>query len=230
MSWLAKRTTSCGILTCRLPLSLTFGERRNEALPGPGWSKPQQGWAVLLCAGQCHPDSTWRTTPGLHVRAPPFVQQRDCQRHVRSITLRPSGSKRRAGTPRLAIVAQEVRRLATSTSQAVDLIQRVSERSMTDVHGGEAAAAELVSAIRSIHDGAGDVSARMGELAQSVAEQRRAMQEIEQSVLRMSEATAQNTLLVADTAAAAAALGDEATHLKHTAQVFSLQRELSLTP
>jgi aerotaxis receptor len=127
-----------------------------------------------------------------------------------------------------AVVAQEVRRLATSTSQAVDLIQRVGERSAADVRGGEVAAAELIGSISSINDHADDVSARMGELAQSVAEQRKAMQEIERSVLGMSEATTQNAILVADTAAAAASLGDEAAHLKQTAQVFGQQRAMSL--
>jgi methyl-accepting chemotaxis protein len=128
-----------------------------------------------------------------------------------------------------AVVAQEVRRLATSTSQAVELIQRIGERSFTDVRGGETEAADLIGSIRSISDCAGDVSARMTELAQTVAEQRKAMQDIEQSVLRMSDATSQNAALVADTAAVAVSLGNEAAHLKHTAQVFSQQRELSLT-
>ncbi|MFO6485445.1 methyl-accepting chemotaxis protein [Escherichia coli] len=120
----------------------------------------------------------------------------------------------------LAVVAGEVRNLAQRSAQAAREIKSLIEDSVGKVDVGttlvESAGetmAEIVSAVTRVTD-------IMGEIASASDEQSRGIDQVGLAVAEMDRVTEQNTALVEESAAAAAALEEQASRLTEAVAVL----------
>ncbi|WP_039055532.1 methyl-accepting chemotaxis protein [Enterobacter sp. Bisph1] len=126
-----------------------------------------------------------------------------------------------------AVVAGEVRTLAQRSAQAAKEIKGLIEDSGNRVNAGTALVhqagetmAEIVSAVTRVTD-------IMGEISSASDEQSRGIDQVGQAVAEMDRVTQQNASLVEESAAAAAALEEQAARLTETVAVFKLNRTSS---
>ncbi|MGY5958756.1 Methyl-accepting chemotaxis sensory transducer with TarH sensor [Kosakonia sp. BK9b] len=123
-----------------------------------------------------------------------------------------------------AVVAGEVRTLAQRSAQAAKEIKGLIEDSGSRVDAGAALVheagetmAEIVSAVTRVTD-------IMGEISSASDEQSRGIDQVGQAVAEMDRVTQQNASLVEESAAAAAALEEQAARLNETVAVFKVNR------
>ncbi|MGP3594030.1 methyl-accepting chemotaxis protein [Vagococcus sp. WN89Y] len=123
-----------------------------------------------------------------------------------------------------AVVAGEVRTLAQRSAQAAKEIKGLIEDSGSRVDAGAALVheagetmAEIVSAVTRVTD-------IMGEISSASDEQSRGIDQVGQAVAEMDRVTQQNASLVEESAAAAAALEEQAARLNETVAVFKINR------
>nr|WP_318383253.1 methyl-accepting chemotaxis protein [uncultured Enterobacter sp.] len=123
-----------------------------------------------------------------------------------------------------AVVAGEVRTLASRSAQAAKEIKALIDDSGSRVDAGSALVheagetmAEIVSAVTRVTD-------IMGEIASASDEQSRGIDQVGQAVAEMDRVTQQNASLVEESAAAAAALEDQASRLNDAVAVFKVTR------
>ncbi|MBB4709918.1 methyl-accepting chemotaxis protein [Xanthomonas arboricola] len=129
-----------------------------------------------------------------------------------------------------AVVASEVRTLAQRSSAAAreikglidDSVQRVSEGSVL-VHSAGKTMGEIVSSVQRVTD-------IMGEISAASQEQSSGIEQVNQTVTQMDEATQQNAALVEEATAAARALEDQATQLTDAVAVFKTDAGYALAP
>ncbi len=124
-----------------------------------------------------------------------------------------------------AVVAGEVRNLASRSAQAAKEIKGLIEDSVSKVEVGstlvESAGetmGEIVSAVTRVTD-------IMGEIASASDEQSRGIDQVGLAVAEMDRVTQQNASLVQESAAAAAALEQQASHLTQAVSVFRISKE-----
>ena len=119
-----------------------------------------------------------------------------------------------------AVVASEVRSLAQRSSSAAKDIRVLIEASGTRVEQG----ADLVSRAGQTMEKVGFAIKRvtdiMGEIASASNEQSRGIEQINQAITHMDDATQQNAALVEQAAAAAGSLETQAHHLREAVAVF----------
>jgi methyl-accepting chemotaxis protein len=122
-----------------------------------------------------------------------------------------------------AVVASEVRNLAQRSAAAAKEIKQLIGASVEKVDVGaklvdEAGAtmAEIVASVKLVTD-------LMGEIAGASAEQTMGIEQVNQAIGQMDEATQQNAALVEQAAAAAASLQDQAGTLAQVVSVFKLE-------
>ena len=123
-----------------------------------------------------------------------------------------------------AVVAGEVRTLAQRSAQAAKEIKALIDDSGERVNAGSqlvneagATMAEIVNAVTRVTD-------IMGEIASASDEQSRGIDQVGQAVAEMDRVTQQNASLVEESAAAAAALEDQAARLNEAVAVFKSAR------
>ena len=123
-----------------------------------------------------------------------------------------------------AVVAGEVRTLAQRSAQAAKEIKALIDDSGERVNAGSqlvneagATMAEIVNAVTRVTD-------IMGEIASASDEQSRGIDQVGQAVAEMDRVTQQNASLVEESAAAAAALEDQAARLNDAVAVFKITR------
>ncbi|WP_202301820.1 methyl-accepting chemotaxis protein [Dryocola clanedunensis] len=123
-----------------------------------------------------------------------------------------------------AVVAGEVRNLAQRSAQAAKEIKGLIEDSVSKVDTGstlvESAGetmGEIVSAVTRVTD-------IMGEIASASDEQSKGIDQVGLAVAEMDRVTQQNAALVEESAAAAAALEEQASRLTHAVSVFRISR------
>jgi methyl-accepting chemotaxis protein-1 (serine sensor receptor) len=124
-----------------------------------------------------------------------------------------------------AVVAGEVRNLAQRSAQAAREIKSLIEDSVGRVELGstlvESAGetmGEIVSAVTRVTD-------IMGEIASASDEQSRGIDQVGLAVAEMDRVTQQNASLVQESAAAAAALEEQASRLTQAVAVFRIQQD-----
>ncbi|EJF29593.1 MULTISPECIES: methyl-accepting chemotaxis protein [Enterobacteriaceae] len=123
-----------------------------------------------------------------------------------------------------AVVAGEVRTLAQRSAQAAKEIKALIDDSGERVNAGSdlvneagKTMAEIVSAVTRVTD-------IMGEIASASDEQSRGIDQVGQAVAEMDRVTQQNASLVEESAAAAAALEEQASRLNEAVAVFKISR------
>ncbi|OAX56603.1 methyl-accepting chemotaxis protein [Xanthomonas graminis] len=121
-----------------------------------------------------------------------------------------------------AVVASEVRMLAQRSSGAAkeikdliqDSVQRVAEGSSL-VHSAGETMSEVVASVQRVTD-------IMGEISAASQEQSSGIEQVNQTITQMDEATQQNAALVEEATAAARSLEDQAMQLTEAVAVFKI--------
>ncbi|SCB73907.1 methyl-accepting chemotaxis protein [Kosakonia oryziphila] len=133
-----------------------------------------------------------------------------------------------------AVVAGEVRNLAQRSAQAAREIKSLIEDSVGRVELGSTLVESAGETMGEIVNAVTRVTDIMGEIASASDEQSRGIDQVGLAVSEMDRVTQQNASLVEESAAAAAALEEQASHLTQAVSVFRIsqqQRKLnSATP
>ncbi|KAA5939598.1 HAMP domain-containing protein [Pantoea sp. Bo_2] len=124
-----------------------------------------------------------------------------------------------------AVVAGEVRNLAQRSAQAAKEIKGLIEDSVSRVNTGSVLVESAGDTMSNIVSAVTRVTDIMGEIASASDEQSRGIDQVGLAVTEMDRVTQQNASLVEESAAAAAALEDQASHLKQAVSVFNIGKE-----
>ena len=122
-----------------------------------------------------------------------------------------------------AVVAGEVRTLASRSAQAAKEIKTLIENSVSRVSTGSQQVAEAGDTMKEIVSAVTRVTDIMGEIASASDEQSRGIEQVSLAVSQMDSVTQQNASLVQESAAAAVALEEQASHLRQAVAVFRLK-------
>ena len=121
-----------------------------------------------------------------------------------------------------AVVAGEVRNLASRSANAAKEIKSLIEDSVSRVDTGSVLVESAGETMNDIVNAVTRVTDIMGEIASASDEQSRGIDQVALAVSEMDRVTQQNAALVQESAAAAAALEDQASRLKMAVSAFRL--------
>jgi methyl-accepting chemotaxis protein-2 (aspartate sensor receptor) len=121
-----------------------------------------------------------------------------------------------------AVVAGEVRNLASRSANAAKEIKSLIEDSVSRVDTGSVLVETAGETMNDIVNAVTRVTDIMGEIASASDEQSRGIDQVALAVSEMDRVTQQNAALVQESAAAAAALEDQASRLKMAVSAFRL--------
>ena len=121
-----------------------------------------------------------------------------------------------------AVVASEVRTLAQRAATAAREIKTLIGQSVEQVQSGTAVVNQAGAKMDAIVEASRRVSGLLGEIADGSREQSQGVAQIGQAVNELDQMTQQNAALVEQTAAAAAAMKDQACALAHEVDRFRL--------
>lgn len=119
-----------------------------------------------------------------------------------------------------AVVAGEVRTLASRSAQAAKEIKTLIENSVSRVNSGTTLVAEAGDTMKEIVNAVTRVTDIMGEIASASDEQSKGIEQVSLAVSQMDSVTQQNASLVQESAAASAALEEQAEQLRQAVAVF----------
>jgi len=119
-----------------------------------------------------------------------------------------------------AVVAGEVRTLASRSAQAAKEIKTLIENSVNRVNSGTMLVAEAGDTMKEIVNAVTRVTDIMGEIASASDEQSKGIEQVSLAVSQMDSVTQQNASLVQESAAASAALEEQAEQLRQAVAVF----------
>ncbi|MCC6071071.1 methyl-accepting chemotaxis protein [Massilia sp. MAHUQ-52] len=126
-----------------------------------------------------------------------------------------------------AVVAAEVRNLAQRSAAAAREIKELIDDSVDKVTAGTQLADKAGNTMNEVVASVKRVTEIIGEIAAASAEQTTGIEQVNQAIAAMDQATQQNAALVEESAAAAASMRDQAGALKHTISAFVLDVEHS---
>ena len=124
-----------------------------------------------------------------------------------------------------AVVASEVRSLAQRSAAAAREIKSLIGQSVDEVEAGARLVDEAGSTMRDVVTSVKRVSDIIGEITSASQQQSQGIEEVNQAVALMDQATQQNAALVEESAAAAGALQNQATSLAGVVGSFKLTLE-----
>jgi methyl-accepting chemotaxis protein len=122
-----------------------------------------------------------------------------------------------------AVVAQEVRELAQRSANAAKEIKQLVAVSSTEVAGGVSLVNETGEALLKIEDRIGTITETILSMVASYQEQSSGLQEINQAIIGMDQATQQNAAMVEETSAACHELLAQSHVLQEAADRFDLE-------
>lgn len=123
------------------------------------------------------------------------------------------------------MVAGEVRNLAQRSAQAAREIKSLIEDSVSRVDVGSTLVESAGETMDEIVNAVTRVTDIMGEIASASDEQSRGIDQVGLAVAEMDRVTQQNASLVEESAAAAAALEEQASRLTQAVAVFRIQHD-----
>ena len=129
-----------------------------------------------------------------------------------------------------AVVAGEVRTLAGRSAEAAKEIKALIGASVQTVEAGSAQVGQAGEAMSEIVTSVKRVSDLIGEITSSSTEQRDGIHQVNQAVTNLDQMTQQNAALVEESAAAAAALRDQAQRLAEVVSVFNVGDHRAVAP
>jgi methyl-accepting chemotaxis protein len=121
-----------------------------------------------------------------------------------------------------AVVAGEVRALAQRSAQAAKEISALIKESVTKVAHGSEQVHAAVGTIEDIVASSREVAAIVADISKATLEQSRGIEQVNQMVTVMDQATQQNAALVEEASAAAASMAEQARAMKEAVSVFRL--------
>ena len=121
-----------------------------------------------------------------------------------------------------AVVATEVRNLAQRSAAAAKEIKDLINDSSSKVANGSRLVAEAGATMQEIVDSVRRVTDIMGEISSASLEQTAGIEQINQAVVEMDNVTQQNAALVEEAAAAAEAMKEQAARLSAAMAVFRI--------
>ncbi len=124
-----------------------------------------------------------------------------------------------------AVVAGEVRNLAQRSAQAAREIKSLIEDSVSRVDVGSTLVESAGETMEKIVNAVTRVTDIMGEIASASDEQSRGIDQVGLAVAEMDRVTQQNASLVEESAAAAAALEEQASRLTQAVAVFRIHQQ-----
>jgi len=129
-----------------------------------------------------------------------------------------------------AVVASEVRNLAQRSAAAAREIKELIGDSSDKVANGSKLVAEAGATMQEIVDSVRRVTDIMSEISAASAEQTAGIEQINQAVAQMDEGTQQNAALVEQAAAASSAMQEQAATLAQAVAVFRIDGGQAVTP
>ncbi|MGZ8319172.1 MAG: methyl-accepting chemotaxis protein [Telluria sp.] len=126
-----------------------------------------------------------------------------------------------------AVVASEVRNLAQRSAAAAKEIKELIDDSVEKVTAGTQLVDKAGHTMNEVVSSVKRVTEIIGEIASASAEQTAGIEQVNQAIAAMDQATQQNAALVEESAAAAASMRDQAGSLKHIVGSFVLDVEHS---
>jgi methyl-accepting chemotaxis protein len=127
-----------------------------------------------------------------------------------------------------AVVAAEVRNLAQRSAAAAKEIKTLIGDSVDKVEEGSKQVAEAGKTMDEIVDSVKRVTDIMAEITAASQEQTSGIEQINQAITQMDQVTQQNAALVEEAAAAAASLQEQASGLSQVVSVFRLDGDQGL--
>jgi methyl-accepting chemotaxis protein len=124
-----------------------------------------------------------------------------------------------------AVVAGEVRTLAQRSAAAAHEIKALIGESVTEVGNGSRLVGQAGQAMEGIVGAIGQVTTIIGEISAASAEQTQGIDQINQAVIGMDDATQQNAALVEEAAASAQSLQELAHELAELVALFRLDEQ-----
>ncbi|MFZ6653922.1 methyl-accepting chemotaxis protein [Undibacterium sp. TJN19] len=125
-----------------------------------------------------------------------------------------------------AVVASEVRNLAQRSASAAKEIKTLIDNSVEKVASGSRLVDEAGVAMSNVVESIRRVTDVVSEISSASHEQSSGIDQINQAVIHMDEATQQNAALVEQAAAAASSLQDQAHNLSQVVSVFKIKNLL----
>ena len=122
-----------------------------------------------------------------------------------------------------AVVASEVRSLAQRSAGAAREIRQLIHDSVQKVDAGGRLVTHATATMHDIVQSVRHVTDLMSEISAASLEQSQGINQVNQAVVQMDQATQQNAALVEQAAAAAASLEDQAARLAQSVSVFKLR-------
>jgi methyl-accepting chemotaxis protein len=129
-----------------------------------------------------------------------------------------------------AVVASEVRNLAQRSAAAAKEIKALIDDSVEKVNAGTLLADKAGNTMNEVVTSVKRVTGIIGEIADASAEQTTGIEQVNQAIAAMDQATQQNAALVEEAAAAAASMRDHAGSLTRVLGTFVLGAEHTRPP
>ncbi|MES2739332.1 MAG: methyl-accepting chemotaxis protein [Pseudomonadota bacterium] len=129
-----------------------------------------------------------------------------------------------------AVVASEVRNLAQRSNSAAKEIKALIDASVGQVDAGSRLVDQAGDTMQEIVDSVRRVTDIMGEISSASHEQEIGIDQINQAITRIDDATQQNAALVEQAAAAAGSMRQQAGNLTAVVSVFKLTAQVTAPP
>lgn len=125
-----------------------------------------------------------------------------------------------------AVVAEEVRNLASESSEATKNITALIQYSIKAVENGTTIADETAQSLLSVVDGAKEVASTINEIAKASHEQSLSISQVTQGVEQISSVVQNNSATAQESAAASEELSSQAIRLKSLVNNFNIKKNI----